>query len=224
MTSLSRDHKTSQHFSVPPTPPPLPNFARRRIENKANNAAQKYPRNVKLILPPQPGETSTDEHLDIGDARREIEWRHGNSRRDDGRSHPAPSNKMMFSLQELNFSSSESSGAATTNSEQKINFPESSLQRDVNTIFLPRSDSQFLVPPAVMLVDVQCCPWWPPSISSRLEARPLEGRGGPSQPGRRSSPAWRPTRTRWSGRSPPGWTREGGRSGGSASPTRWASR
>ena len=87
---LSRD----DNFSVPPTPPPLPNFARRRIENKANKRAEQYPRNVKLILPPQPGETSTDEHLDIVVAKRK--WRQGNTRRVDGRSQPPPYYIMMF--------------------------------------------------------------------------------------------------------------------------------
>ena len=77
---LSRDDKISRDFSVPPTPPPPPDFARRRIEKKANKAAEpSYPRNVKLILPPQPGETSTDEPLDVVEAKRQ--WRHGNRRR-----------------------------------------------------------------------------------------------------------------------------------------------
>ena len=77
----------SQDCNVPPTPPPLPNFAKRHIENKANNAAKPYPRNVKLILPPQPGETSTDEHLDVVAKRG---WRQGNTRGVGERSQPPP--------------------------------------------------------------------------------------------------------------------------------------
>ena len=79
--TLSRDDLISRDLSVPPTPPPLPNFARRRSENQAKRTAEQYqyPRNVKLILPPQPGETSTDEHLDVAEAKRQ--WGHGNRRR-----------------------------------------------------------------------------------------------------------------------------------------------
>ena len=83
-----RYNQESQDCNVPPTPPPLPNFARRHIENKANNTAQPYPRNVKLILPPQPGETSTDEHIDVVVAKRG--WRQGNTRGVAERSQPPP--------------------------------------------------------------------------------------------------------------------------------------
>ena len=79
--SPSRDNRISHDFNVPPTPPPLPNFSRRNLENKANDAAQKYARNLKVILPHQPGETSTDEHLDAVVAKRR--WRQGNTGRVD---------------------------------------------------------------------------------------------------------------------------------------------
>ena len=88
---LSRENKISPDFQVPPTPPPLPSFIRRNIENKARKGGEfeQYGRNVKLILPPQPGETSTDDHLDVVEAR--SQWRHGNTRRVEGRSQTPPS-------------------------------------------------------------------------------------------------------------------------------------
>ena len=56
----------------PPTPPPLPDFIKRKIESKETSKPHHYPRQVKLILPNEPpGETSTDGHFDVVVARKE---------------------------------------------------------------------------------------------------------------------------------------------------------
>ena len=91
----------SDHLTLPPTPPPLPDFIRRKIESRETSKAPQYPRKVKLILPSEPpGESSTDDHFDVVVARKE------NTRKVIESSDDNVISQLM--IQEINFSSESS--------------------------------------------------------------------------------------------------------------------